>query len=282
MMGHRLAGALLMLMGCAGTANAGELAETIQPAPADPAAAGQAEPAAAPGEPAVEDSKKWKFATIGYAWLVTAKGETDVIGPLEPVGLDLSIGDILKALKFVFMGAAEARKDRLVIVGDLMFTHLAAKEGIDIRNQDFLDAKLDSRTAAVTLLGGYRAVEKGPVLVDLLAGGRLNFSKTSLHLEGPNRTADGSVKQTWLDPVVAARTTFPLGEKWRLVAYGDVGGIIAGSDISWQAIGTVNYDISHKISLGAGWRVFKVNYDKGDFLYDVAQSGPIIVFRSQL
>lgn len=280
MRGHRLAGALLMLMGCAGTAAAQTTDPPVQASPTDPASAGQADSAASPTE-AGDDSTKWKFATIGYIWAASARGETDVIGPLEPVGLDLSFGDVLKALKFAFMGAAEARKGRIVIIGDLMFTHLAAKEGIDIRNQDFLDAKLDSRTAAVTLLGGYRAVEKGPVLVDLLAGGRLNFSKTSLDLEGPNQSAEGSVKQTWLDPVVAVRTTFPLGDKWRLVAYGDVGGIVVGSDISWQAIGTVNYDISRKLSLGAGWRVFKVNYDKGDFLYDVAQSGPIFVFRTQ-
>ena len=44
---------------------------------------------------------------------------------------------------------------------------------------------------------------------------------------------------------------------------------------------TVDYQISRKMSLGAGWRYFKVNYDDGDFLYDVAQSGPLITFRTQ-
>src|SRR3954465_14682873 len=96
-------------------------------------------------------TKKWEFATIGYVWFAGAHGKTDVIGPAEPVDLDLSFGDVLKAFKFAFMGAAEARHDRLVILGDLTFIHLDASKGIKIREQDFLDAELDSRTAEITL-----------------------------------------------------------------------------------------------------------------------------------
>ena len=60
----------------------------------------------------------------------------------------------------------------------------------------------------------------------------MNFFKATLQLEGPNRRAEGSEKQSWLDPLIAVRT--------------------------------------------------KVNYDDGDFLYDVAQSGPLIIFRTEL
>src|SRR4029450_11171310 len=84
------------------------------------------------GQPAQSASsqKKWEFATVGYAWFAGAKGETDVIGPVAPVGLDLSFGDVLKAFKFAFMGAAEARRDRLLILGDPTFIHLDARTRI--------------------------------------------------------------------------------------------------------------------------------------------------------
>ena len=65
-----------------------------------------------------------------------------------------------------------------------------------------------------------------------------------------------------------------------LVNDGDVGGIVTGSDVTWQAVGTVDYQVSRKMTVGGGWRYFKVNYDHGDFLYDVAQSGPAITFRT--
>lgn len=279
--------AMYLLLGCATVASAAEVA--VQPP--DPAATQTEDPAPAQSPPASQaatsndqeaSSKEWQFATIGYVWFASAKGETDVIGPVEPVGLDLSFGDVLKGFKFAFMGAAEARRDRLVIFGDLTFIHLDTNKGIDIRDQDFLDAELDARTMEITLLGGYRVVNKGPVAVDLLAGGRMNFFKATLQLDGPARSAEGSVKQTWLDLLIAARAHAPLGGKWSFSLYGDLGGIIFGSDLTWQGVATINYDINRKMQLGAGWRYYKVNYDNGDFLYDVEQSGPLITFRTDL
>lgn len=282
------AGALLLLFGS--TSLQAEVAEqtpdeTQAAPPADPAATAQPSDASsgeASSAQAKADEKKWKFATIGYAWFAGAEGKTDVIGPVEPVDLDLSFGDVIKAFKFAFMGAAEARRDRLVILGDLTFIHLDAKEGIGIRDPDFLEAELDSRTAEITLLGGYRVVNKKSFNLDLLAGGRMNFFKTTLQLEGPVRSAEGSNKQKWLDPLIAARATAPLGGKWSMAFYGDLGGIVFGSDVTWQGVATVDYQISRKMTLGAGWRYFKVNYDDGDFLYNVAQSGPMLVFRTEL
>jgi hypothetical protein len=180
------------------------------------------------------------------------------------------------------MGAAEARRDRLIVLGDLTFIHLDAKQGIGIRDPDFLEAELDSRTAEITLVGGYRVVNDGPVKVDLLAGGRMNFFKTTLQLDGPSRSLEGSKKESWLDPLIAARVEAPLGGKWGFVAYGDLGGILFGSDVTWQLAPTITYQINHKMSIGAGWRYYKVNYDHGDFLYNVHQSGPIITFRTVL
>lgn len=224
--------------------------------------------------------KKWEFATLGYAWFAGAHGQTDVIGPLDPVGLDLPFGKVLKGLKFVFMGAAEARHDRFVILGDLMFIHLGTSKGIDIRNQDFIDAHLSSKTTEVTLMPGYRLIDQPEAKLDLLAGGRGNFFNTSLEVSGPNRELDGRVKQTWFDPLIGMRMIYPLGGKFSLSLYGDVGGFGIGSDLTWQAFGSVNYQINHKMTVGAGWRHFKVNYDHGDFLYDVYQTGPIITFRT--
>jgi len=272
--------ALPLLLGCDSIAKAADLAQSADPTAAPAQAAPPAQLPEAPAQPA--SPRKWQLSTIGYVWFAGAWGKTDVIGPLEPVEIDLPFGKVLKAFKFAFMGAAEARRDRIAVLGDLTFIHLDANKGIGVRDPDFLDAELDSRTAEITLLGGYRVVNDGPVNVDLLAGGRMNFFKTTLQLEGPNRSAEGSVKQSWLDLLIAARVHAPLGGKWSASAYGDVGGIVTGSDITWQGVGTVDYQINHKMSIGAGWRYFKVDYDHGDFLYNVHQSGPLITFRTVL
>lgn len=278
---YRLTGGLLALL--FGIARA----QAQAPAPAadgDQAAvsAGEADVQPQSSDQQPHPSKKWEFSTIGYVWFAGAWGKTDVIGPVPPVDLDLPFGKVLKAFKFAFMGAAEAKHDRIVILGDLTYIHLGTHEGIGIRDPDFLEGKVDSKTSEVTLLAGYRVVDDKKVTLDLLAGGRLNFFKVSIKLEGPNREADGSTKQTWLDPLIGARVAAPLGGKWSLALYGDVGGIIAGSDVTWQAVPSINYQLNPKMSIGGGWRYFKVNFRNGDFLYDVHQSGPLITFRSLL
>src|SRR6476619_179099 len=231
----------IVLAGASANLHAQALAQADSTTPADSTQASSEPSASAETPPPAQNKSKWELSTIGYVWFAGAWGKTDVIGPVEPVDLSLPFGKVLKAFKFAFMGAAEAKHDRLVVLGDLTFIHLDTKEGIGIRDPDFISAELDSRTAEVTLLGGYRVVDDDAVKLDLLGGGRLNFFKTSLQLDGPNRSASGSVKQTWLDPLLAARVHAPLGGKWGFSAYGDVGGFGIGSDITWQAVATIDY-----------------------------------------
>jgi hypothetical protein len=267
-------GFLALLATCAGPAIAQSEQATAtaeQSASSDDAAAAS-----------TANDHKWHFATIGYAWLNGAWGETDIIGPVPPVDLSLPFAKAIGDLKFAFMGAAEARKDRLVILGDLVFIHLKAKDGIGIRDPDFLEATLDSKTAEVTLLGGYRAIDRDSVKLDLLGGGRMNFFEAALELEGPRRSVDGKKKENWFDPIIAARVSAPLFTKLTGSLYGDIGGFGIGSDFTWQGIVAVDYQINRRMRLGGGWRYWKVNYDHGDFLYNVHQSGPMIVFRTEM
>lgn len=245
------------------------------------AAVSQATPAPETSAPPAQ--KKWEFATIGYVFAAGAYGRTTPRDPLPAVDLHLNFGDVLKAFKFAFMGAAEARKDRLVFLGDLMWVHLGEGKGLKVRDINFADVKIDSKTTAITALGGYRVVNNGPVVVDLLAGGRLNGNKQEVDYHGLVLDLSGKVSKTWIDPIVATRINAPLGGKFGVSFYGDIGGFGIGSKLTWQGIATANYQINHKMTVGLGWRYFKINYHDNDgFLYDVAQSGPIISLRTVL
>ena len=259
------------------------LAQT-SPASEPPASTSEpTDPASTSLEPTAEaegSSNGWEFSTVTYLWAASVSGDSD-ISPLPTAEVDLKFGTVLKHLKFAFMGAAEARHDRLVFLGDLMWTHLGGSKGIGVRDPDFIDADLDLKTLALTGLAGYRVVEDGPVGIDLLAGGRVNKSTTELELTGPVREARGKASETWVDPVIATRINFPVGGKFSMSLYGDIGGVLWGSDFSWQGLATLNYQLSRKMRLGAGWRYFKVDYDTDGFLYDIAQSGPFLGLRYQ-
>jgi hypothetical protein len=162
-----------------------------------------------------------------------------------------------------------------------MWVHLGEGKGLTVRDRNFADVHIDSKTLAVSALGGYRVVNEGPITVDLMGGARLNSVKQKLDYTGTLLDITASVSKTWIDPIIATRVNAPLGGKMSLSLYGDIGGFGIGSDLTWQGAATINYQISHKLRAGLGWRYFKVNYDTSDgFLYNVAQSGPIVTLRT--
>ncbi|MCL6740616.1 hypothetical protein LZ518_05650 [Sphingomonas sp. RB56-2] len=220
----------------------------------------------------------WQFSTTMYVWVSDLEGNLRTAGPVEPVDVDLSYGKVLKHLKFAGMGALQARKDRLIFLADLSYVHLGADSGIGIRDDDLVEADLDATTFTASLLGGYRVAE-GKVDVDLMAGGRLVVTDTDLVLSGPLRTVEGDATESWVDPILAAHVGIPIGAKTTLAIYGDIGGFGVGSDLTWQAVIGVQHRIGSNWQLSAGWRHYAVDYDKGQFLYDVKQSGPIIGAR---
>ena len=195
---------------------------------------------------------------------------------VEPVGVDMSFFDILDAMKFALMGSFEARNGRFVGTTDMVYLKMGASKNIEIRETDFLDVELGTTTFIATATAGYRAVDKGPLFVDVFAGGRYYAMKTSLDLEGPMRSFSGSKTETWLDPIIGASFQAPIAPNWAFKAYGDIGGFGIGSHLSWQLRGDVQYDLSQRWSLTAGWRHLDIDYDDNGFVFDAAMDGPIV------
>lgn len=231
------------------------------------AAAAQAEEGASSG---------WQFTGVFYGWISDLEGDIRAAGDVEPVEADLSHGDVLEHLKFAAFGAFEARKDRLILMTDLTYAHLGAESGLHITELDLVDAELDATVFTATLLAGYR-VAQGSVDIDLLAGGRVAVNDTDLVLTGPQRSVEGDVTKTWIDPIIAAQIGVPVSDRTTLTLYGDMGG--GASDFTYQLSAGVRHRIAERWELMAAWRVYGVDYDKGQFLYDAVQSGPVIGAR---
>lgn len=218
----------------------------------------------------------WEFSAAPNLWLAGLKGDVGIVSQVEPVGVDLSFGDILGALKFGAMGSFEARNGRFVASADVIYMSLGTSDNIEIREVDFLNAELDVKTFISTLTAGYRAVDQDRLFMDVFAGGRIISMKTSLDLQGPRRSFSGSKSETWVDPVIGARFQAPLGPDWSVTTYGDVGGFGVGSHLTWQLLGLVQYDLSRSWTLTAGWRHLDIDYENNGFVFDAAMDGPII------
>jgi hypothetical protein len=224
-----------------------------------------------------EQESGWQFSASPYLWMAGMKGDLGVVEEVEPVGIDFSfLGDILGALKFAAMGRFDARNGRFVASADIFYISLAASDNIEIREVDLLEADLTSKLFISTLAAGYRVVDQDRLSVDLLAGGRLQSMKNGLDLTGPQRSVSGSKRETWIDPIVAVRFQAPLGEDWSLNTYGDIGGFGVASHLTWQLLGEVQYDLSDRWSLSAGWRHLDTDYEHDGFVLDASIDGPVL------
>jgi hypothetical protein len=76
--------------------------------------------------------------------------------------------------------------------------------------------------------------------------------------------------------MIASRARFPLSDKWGVGLYGDVGGFGVGADLSWQLLGTVQYDINDRWRLLGGWRHFYAKQTKNNWDVHVKLDGPIL------
>ena len=213
---------------------------------------------------------RWQFEATPYLWAAGMKGDVG-IGRLSAEGVETSFSDIFKSLRFGFMGAFEGRKDRFGFLVDAIYMQLTQTKPASVPLFGDVHAKVAQQ--AYTVAATWRAVD-GEVPIDLVGGARTNYLKLDLDLAASALAPQGRTlvrSRDWVDGFVGARVQYPIAPQWTLVGYADLGG--GGSDFTWQAIGGINYAISPTTIARFGYRYLKVDYNRDDFLYNMATGG---------
>ncbi|MCR5878879.1 hypothetical protein [Phenylobacterium sp. J367] len=235
-------------------------------------------PDAAGREPACAADEGWEVSVAPYIWFAGLNGDLGTPGRLPDVSVDTAFSDILDALKFGAMAMGAARRDRLVIVGDLSYAELEASKDLKIRDPGLVTGEATVRQFMSTLAGGYRAVDRGATFVDLLAGIRIVAIDQEVQLSGPGRTVSGGSSKTLTDPIVGVRLGGPIADRWAYDLYGDVGGFGVSSSLTWQLMGVVNYRLSPHWTAAGGWRHLAIDTSNSGFKFDAGMDGPILGF----
>ncbi|CAM5776590.1 hypothetical protein LMIY3S_05604 [Labrys miyagiensis] len=216
------------------------------------------------------------FAFTGYFWASALNGKSSTLPPLPPAKIDLSFGDIFKDLNGGIMGAGEFKVDRWIVLTDVMYSKVTSTgklpgpffSGVELRSQ------------SLTLQGNvmYRVFTNENIDFDIGGGVRYWNLDNKLTLKagtiGPR--IDHSEAEDWFDPVIAARAIARINDTWSVSVLGDIGGFNAGSKLTYQIIGLLNYKWNENVTLHAGYRLLSVDYKNGDFLYDVRMHGPLV------
>ena len=216
-------------------------------------------------------SDKWEFMFAPYLWLAGINGTVGV-GDVT-TDIDPSFSDILDSLNFGFMGVFEARKNRFMVITDLLYISL--EETQDTPGPLFSALTANSKTFMLSPVVGYRLAEKEGASLDAIVGIRFWHTSTRLEFEPgllAGRVADSS--KNWADVIAGLRGQVHLTRAFSLIGRGDLGG--GGSDFTYQLFGGVGIDVSKSASLFAGYRYLDIKYTRGDFLFDGAFKGVVL------
>lgn len=151
--------------------------------------------------------------------------------------------------------------------------------GFDLTSQTtILEAGVQYRVGEWSL--GSAGTPEREVALDVYAGARYTDLTLTLVTESDalfRRSRD------WVDPLVGARATFDLSERWRFVVGGDVGGFGAGCEFTWAASGVFDYRFDlfgADASATFGYRALGQDYSRGsgtdEFAWDMIMHGPVI------
>ena len=223
--------------------------------------------------------KKWHFLTDVYLMFPYMDGETG-IGESLVLPVDANPGDIFGKLQMGAMLYLEARTDKWAITSDLVYMSL---------NQEVTPGTIvnSGNVTAKQLIWEAAGLYRITPFLEAGVGGRLNYLEVGIDARRnafPAGTEEvtGQESKTWYDPVVIARFTSDLKDKWLFQFRGDIGGFGLGSDLTWQLHGTAGYRFSKLFQMSLGYRILSTDYQTGDepkeFLFDVYEFGPEIRF----
>jgi hypothetical protein len=217
----------------------------------------------------------WEFGIAPYLWGAGVDGDVK-IGRLPATGVEASFSDLWDVLDIGGLLAFEGRKGTWGFIFDGIY--LKFEDDAPAPNPNFgtVNAELTQQwyTAAATC----RVIDHEKVALDVLGGARFTDMDTDLSLSGGIASGRAvSRGADWWDGIVGARVRYMPAEHWLIMGYLDAG--LGGSDLTWQLAAGGAYVFNKTISVGAGYRILDQDYEKADFQYDMAVSGPFAGLR---
>jgi hypothetical protein len=227
----------------------------------------------------------WEFHAAPYLWAISMEGDVTINGRKSEV--DTSFSEIWKELNIAGMVDLEWSKGKWGIVGDVNYSDLGKEKNL---NGIIIEPsiKLLMLSAGVSYqLGKWRpsgdaGKDQPTVTFSGLLGGRYTYLDIDVDIKG---FQNASGNEGWLDPLIGARVTFDLSDRWELNFQGNMGGFGVGSDFTWDAQGDIGYllDLFGKKNNGrfvVGYRALYQDYSNGsgnnEFKWDNTLYGPII------
>jgi hypothetical protein len=232
-------------------------------------------PSSSSGKAAAAEDNGWHFSLSPYLWFAGAHGTVGARG--RNASIHASPGDLLSHFDIGVTGAAEARRKRFLLTGDMMWVRISDSKAVPFLGLGAVSANATVGEFVWTSNLGYRVIDHKKIKADANVGVRywhlgqkLNFNPSILGL-------NVNTSQNWADIVVGGRVQLPAGKKAVINLLGDVGGWNATAKLDYQFAALLGYKICPKWTLLAGYRYLFVDYRPGNFsVFNVVTSGALL------
>ncbi|MCM8530872.1 MAG: hypothetical protein NE330_06910 [Lentisphaeraceae bacterium] len=220
------------------------------------------------------NADEWEFSFAPYLFGLSLKGDVATLPGASPAEVDIPFEDLFENLEGALMGQFEARKGRFAVVADTYYSKLSTDESTP--GPLYGDISYEMDLFYLSLAGSFRAYENDAFSIDVLAGVRYTYLENDLDVDGGILSAvELDETEDWFDPFVTIKSHVVLSESLYLVGW--AGASVGGeSEQTYDLFGGFGYNFDDDYSLVAGYRHMSIDYEKGDFLFDVEVSGPML------
>lgn len=216
-----------------------------------------------------EEPHPWNYRAFLYLWGPALGGTTSTGQDVE-----LSFSDVVENLEFGLMGALEANKGPISLLGDFQYLDLASDQNAAVGPG--IPAVADADVSGFVFTGsvGYDFHQQRDSQLVAFGGVRYLGLDTTANLSvgAGSQRVSGDISN--VDAIVGIRGSQRLSDRWGLSYNADVG--LGDSDLTWHVGATLDYRINNW-DLSFGYR--HMEWDLGtssDVLSDLSFSGPII------
>ncbi|WP_292294824.1 hypothetical protein [Marivita sp.] len=219
--------------------------------------------------PSSARAQEWTGQATIYGWGAGVGGDFTPRAGAPTLSFDKSLSEVLEDLDAALFVTGLARRGDLVLFGDFTYSS-SSREG---RVPPGIPASGEVTLRALTLAAGKRFDIDGGATIDVMGGlrGWSLDGKVSVPLAGVSLAPE----QTFVDPIIALRVNTPLADRWSVLSYVDIGGFGVGSEMTWQAAITANYQATENVYLSFGYRHLFVDYRDGGTEFEGSMTGPL-------
>lgn len=223
----------------------------------------------------------WVVQVTPYLWGAGMKGDVSPFRDAPTIHVEKSFSDVMEDFNMGGFLNIWARRDNFVFSGDIMYVNTSSAKTTRVLPDLFpggleVNGELDSIEFNASAQAGYRVMDAQGFTLDALAGGRFWYISNDVTIRTDIGNISRSEDFTWIDPLIGARAFYNITDKLSVMAQADIGGFGVGSDLTWSVLGTVNYVLTDKWSVSAGYKHLSVDYDDDGYVFDVDLSGPVL------